>query len=174
MLNLTMEREITSDLSQAAEELAALLTDKELRVVFAESCTAGLVSATLAQVPGVSEWHCGSAVTYRETTKTAWLNVSPQVIEEHDVVSAEVAQAMAMGVLQITPEADIAAAITGHLGPNAPTELDGVAYIAIEHRSAENAVAPCVTKIELQSSSRLDRQREAAREVLRRAGRAIS
>ncbi len=121
-------------LCEAGKRLAALLQQHDTRIVFAESCTGGLVSATLAQTPGVSQWHCGSAVTYREATKSEWLNISLADIELHGVVSLEIARQMALGVLQVTPEADIAAAITGHLGPHAPADLDGVTFIALAQR----------------------------------------
>ena len=56
------------DLNELAIRLADCLRLRSRRVVLAESCTAGLVSAALAQVPGVSEFHCGSAVVYRLET----------------------------------------------------------------------------------------------------------
>ena len=161
------------ELPQAAEQLAVLLAGQKLRIVFAESCTAGLVSAVFASVPGISQWFCGSAVTYRETTKTTWLSVSPEMIDECNVVSAEVAQAMAEGVLQLTPEADVAAAITGHLGPDAPPALDGVVYIAVAQRD-DDARSPRCERLELKFKERLTRQKEAALAVLRYAAQSLS
>ncbi len=125
-----MTSELMRPLREAASELAQQLAARGVRVVFAESCTAGLASAVLATVPGVSQWHCGSAVTYREATKSSWLGVPPELIAQWGVVSEPVARQMALGVLRATPEADVAVAITGHLGPHAPVELDGVVYLA--------------------------------------------
>ncbi len=56
-----------------AQRLVDVLKRLDTKIVFAESCTAGLVSATLARVPGVSAYLCGSAVTYRDEVKTAWV-----------------------------------------------------------------------------------------------------
>ena len=56
-----------------ATRLFDMLRDREVRVVFAESCTAGMVSATLAAVPGISDYLCGSMVTYRPEIKENWL-----------------------------------------------------------------------------------------------------
>ena len=151
------------ELSKAAEQLAQLLQQSKQRIVFAESCTAGLVSATLAQVPGISQWYCGSAVVYRETTKTAWLKIPPEFIETNGVVSAEVAARMAKAVLEQTPDADISAAITGHLGPDAPAHLDGVVYIATAKR---NDVASRTRRVTLTSQDRQFRQPEAAAYLL--------
>lgn len=153
-------------LCEAGKRLAALLQQHNTRIVFAESCTAGLASATLAQSPGVSQWHCGSAVTYREATKTAWLEIPPSEIEAHNLVSAEIAQRMALGVLRITPEADIAAAITGHLGPHAPAELDGVTFIAIAQRQGDEIAIVTTKKHPLKPTSRSERQQEAAARLL--------
>ena len=107
-------------LNQQAKTLASVLKSRDLRIVFAESCTGGLVSAALTRVPGISDYHCGSAVVYRIDTKTRWLNVPSELLVKPGPVSNVVARHMAEGVLRHTPEADVAASITGHLGPNAP------------------------------------------------------
>jgi PncC family amidohydrolase len=117
-----------------AREVADLLALTKTRIVFAESCTAGLVSATLARVPGISEFHCGSAVVYRLDTKTRWLGVAASLLQDPGPVSDEVVRAMAVGVLERTPEANVSAAITGHLGPNAPADQDGLVFIGIARR----------------------------------------
>jgi nicotinamide-nucleotide amidase len=148
----------------AALSLATGLREKGLKIVFAESCTAGLASATLARIPGISEHHCGSAVVYRLDTKHEWLGVSNELLENPGPVSSEVAKAMAYGVLKKTPEADIAAAITGHLGPNAPTDQDGLVWMAVARRTAQPVT---ITKaVFLKNTSREPRQIEAARLLL--------
>lgn len=116
------------------DEIAQLLLLRNRKIVFAESCTAGLISATLSRRPGISEHHCGSAVVYRLETKTRWLGVPEAMLVDPGPVSEDVARAMVEGVLSVTPEADLAAAITGHLGPHAPEEQDGLAYIGIAFR----------------------------------------
>lgn len=116
-----------------ATAVANVLRSTGRRLVLAESCTGGLVAATLAQIPGISEQLCGSAVVYRSATKSAWLGIDPGLLDDPALgpVSAEVTRALALAVLERTPEADIAAAVTGHLGPNAPPALDGVVYVAV-------------------------------------------
>jgi len=128
-------------LDHLVQEVANLLMQQKTRIVFAESCTAGLVSATLARVAGISDFHCGSAVVYRYDTKTRWLGVSEAMLREPGAVSEIVATTMATGVLERTPEADLSAAITGHLGPQAPADQDGLIYIGIAVRTAH---APAV------------------------------
>ncbi len=125
-------------LAAISTALAQSLKDQACRIVFAESCTAGLVSSTMAQIPGISEFLCGSAVVYRIDTKHRWLNVPNGILINPGPVSAEVAAAMCAGVLTQTPEADWSAAVTGHLGPNAPERTDGLIFIGIARRD-ENA-----------------------------------
>jgi nicotinamide-nucleotide amidase len=160
-------------LTAAAQKLAALLDERRTRIVFAESCTAGLVAATVAQTAGVSQWLCGSAVTYRETTKSAWLGISAAEIQEHNVVSEFVARSMAVGVLRITPEAMFSAAITGHLGPAAPPQLDGVVYIAVAQRLGQDATVLLAARETLSASDRVVRQQQAAQRVIERLADAI-
>lgn len=153
-------------LTTAAQRLAGLIDERRTRIVFAESCTAGLVAATVAQTAGVSQWLCGSAVTYRETTKSAWLGISAAQIQSHNVVSEFVAREMAVGVLRITPEAMFAAAVTGHLGPAAPPELDGVTYIAVAQRQGDGLVVLHAARETLSASDRIVRQQQAAQRVI--------
>lgn len=138
---------MSAELKQQAQHLAGLLRSSPSRVVFAESCTGGLVSATLAQVPGISEFHCGSAVVYRLDTKTKWLGIAPDLLIHPGPVSEVVARQMALSVLQQTPEADWSAAITGHLGPDAPQNMDGLVFLAVARRDAAQP-AECTTTVQ--------------------------
>lgn len=128
---------MTQPLSRLVQEVAHLLMTQRTRIVFAESCTAGLISAVLARVPGISEFHCGSAVVYRLETKSCWLGVPGPLLIDPGPVSEAVARAMVVGVLDRTPEAMLAAAITGHLGPGAPSEQDGLVYIGLARRDLQ-------------------------------------
>lgn len=152
--------------------LARLLAERQLKVVFAESCTAGLASATLAKAPGVSNHHCGGMVVYRNETKQQYLGISPRLLAQHDAVSERIAREMAERVLKQTPEADYAAAVTGHLGPTAPEGMDGLVYIAIARRTRriECRVAPYQCS---KGDGRVARQRKVAVEVLERLAATI-
>ena len=154
-------------LGTITRKVAELLQQRQRKIVFAESCTGGLVSATLARIPGISAWHCGSLVTYRNATKEAYLGIPPQMLENPGAVSEEVARCMAEGALQKTPEAELSAAVTGHLGPGAPAALDGVAYLAVGIRLSPTAAPDLrVRRYVCRSASRVARQREVAGQVL--------
>lgn len=153
-------------LNKAAETLAQSLERRALKIVFAESCTGGLVAASLAAIPGISRWLCGSAVTYQAATKAQWIGVSPEDLETYTAVSARVTRSMAKGVLDRTDQADLAVAVTGHLGPDAPQELDGRLFVVAQGRSGRFA-EPALHQAMLFSHSRPDRQIEAATQVLK-------
>lgn len=82
----------------------------------AESCTGGLVSAAITEVPGCSEVFDASFVTYSNEIKNTVLKVSQDVLETFGAVSIATAWAMAQGALERT-HAQVAVAITGIAGP---------------------------------------------------------
>lgn len=148
-----------------AMNILQLLRQQQRGLVLAESCTAGLISATLARIPGMSEYLCGGFVVYQTVSKQVWLGVPAGLIEQHDVVSGEVAVAMASGALLQTPHADIALGITGHLGPGAPPALDGTAWLAIVDRAGKSLVVELLLTGEAaadETELRQQRQQQAA------------
>lgn len=87
-----------------------------LRIATAESCTGGLVSAALTDVPGSSDVFDRGFVTYSNEAKIDLLDVPAPLIAAHGAVSAEVARSMAAGALAYSL-ADITVSITGIAGP---------------------------------------------------------
>lgn len=157
----------------AADHLADQLELRQRqRIVFAESCTAGLVVALLARRPGISQWLVGSAVTYRESAKQEWLGVSPDTLEAHSAESAEATLEMAQQVLRKSSEATLSLAVTGHLGPQAPAATDGHLWIASLARGRSRPLHQ--RHLVLQSTTREDRQWEAAACVLELAAESIT
>lgn len=155
---------------ELARDVLELLQRLNLRLVCAESCTAGLVAATLGGIPGASQFLCGSAVVYRNQTKMEWLGVSQAVLDDpmQGAVCAETAIQMACGALTRTSEATVAASITGHLGPGSPAGFDGVAYLGWAQRDASSS-----TKIQghAQRLELLEPPPASPAEVTRRIGR---
>ena len=88
------------DLLSAATALLASLRAKNLRLVTAESCTGGLVSGLLTEIPGSSDVFERGFVTYSNAAKIELLGVPPSVLDRHGAVSAAVALAMAKGALK--------------------------------------------------------------------------
>lgn len=144
-----------------ALELVRQLRSKKLRIVLSESCTGGLVAATLTKITGVSDCFCGSAVTYLDEVKTQWLGVRPETLAKVTAVSDEVAREMVKGVLMTTNQADIAVSITGHLGPDSPPGLDAMAFVGFASRRSDGIYID--SKLyRLTTSGRCFRQIEAA------------
>lgn len=139
---------IVETLDAEAFRVFELLKKHGQVLVTAESCTAGLIAATLARVPGMSNVLAGGFVVYQIESKVAWLNISAAIIGQHGVVSSEVAQLMAEGALRNAPHATMGISITGHLGPDAPEDLDGVAWLGFAQRNR-----PCCSqKLHLQTT----------------------
>ncbi len=114
------------------EVVGRLLREKGLKLATAESCTAGLLSARLANVSGSSNYFVGGFVVYANELKTKLLGVEERLIREYGAVSEEVCRQMAVGALEET-DADIAIAITGISGPKGGTAQKpvGLTYIAL-------------------------------------------
>ena len=93
-----------------------LLKEKHVTLAAAESCTGGLVSKRMTDLPGASEVYLGGAVTYAAASKTALLGVPAELIEAQGVVSAPVAEAMARGVREKFGS-HLGIGITGIAGP---------------------------------------------------------
>ncbi len=100
--------------------MGKLLTKSGLKLAVAESCTGGGLANEITAVPGCSSYFDRGFVTYTNESKCELLGVPQQVIASHGAVSAEVAEAMAKGVLAHS-QADIAISVTGIAGPEGGT-----------------------------------------------------
>jgi nicotinamide-nucleotide amidase len=105
-----------TDIAHAAE-LLERCRNARLKLVTAESCTAGLIAATLGAVPGASRVLERGFVTYSNEAKAEVLGVPADLIASKGAVSAEVARAMAEGALKQS-RGDLAVAVTGIAGPD--------------------------------------------------------
>lgn len=97
--------------------IGKLLTDAKLTLATAESCTGGKIAATIAAVAGASRYFNGSVVSYATASKEDVLGISAELIQKHTVVSAAVAQAMALSAQKMF-QTDFAIATTGNAGPS--------------------------------------------------------
>lgn len=152
-------------IAEECRQVALLLAAQGRKLVLAESCTCGMVAAKLGQVPGVSSHFCGSLVSYRDESKTAWLKIPSLTLLEHHAVSDKIARMMVEAALAVTPESDFAASVTGHFGPDAPHGLDGVIFVGLARRKPD-ATYTDVSQFHLTAKTRVGRQREATRLVL--------
>lgn len=111
-----METILPAELVDAARRTIEANRAAGRRVAVAESCTGGLVSAALTELPGSSDVFEAGFVTYSDTAKAGMLGVSSDVIETFGAVSIATAWSMARQALAKSG-ADVAVAITGIAGP---------------------------------------------------------
>jgi len=108
-----------------------LLLANKLTLTCAESCTGGLLSGRLINVPGVSEVYKSGFITYSNKAKRRFLGVKKGMLQKYGAVSPQVAEAMAKGAA-MSAKADVSVAVTGLAGPDGGTEEKpvGLVYIA--------------------------------------------
>lgn len=127
---------IDDDLPKTATRVLALCRARNLKIVTVESCTGGLVAATLTEIPGSSDVVDCGFVTYSNEAKQSLVNVPTATLKRHGAVSKETAAAMAAGGLKNSP-ADLSVAITGIAGPGGGSKAKpvGLVYFAAESRA---------------------------------------
>jgi nicotinamide-nucleotide amidase len=107
-----------------------LLLRRRQTLAVAESCTGGLVSDRITNVPGSSRYLRGTVVAYHNDLKRGVLKVPAELLTRYGAVSAPVARAMAQGVRRIA-EADIGLAVTGIAGPAGATATKPVGLVFV-------------------------------------------
>ena len=125
---------------------AYTMRSRGLVVASAESLTGGLIGHLITQLPGSSEYFKGSIVAYSNDLKEGLLGVPHDVLMAYGAVSREVADAMLLGILEITG-ADVAMATTGIAGPSGGTDDKpvGTVWIAVgskEHHESRHFLFP--------------------------------
>lgn len=126
-------------LTSLATEAVSLAIAKGVTVGTAESLTAGLIAATLANVPGASAMLMGGIISYDPRVKHRLLQVSQDVIDGVGVVSEPCARQMAQGAL-VALAVDIALSATGLAGPGGGSEQTPVGTVFIGCASARGTV----------------------------------
>jgi nicotinamide-nucleotide amidase len=127
---------IDDEMRTAAIALLDLCKKKKLTVATAESCTGGLVAATLSEISGSSAVLDRGFVTYSNEAKQQMLGVTPATIDVYGAVSKQCADEMAKGALAHAP-VDLAVSITGIAGPTGatPGKPIGLVYFCAASRS---------------------------------------
>ena len=113
-----------------AKETLHRVSDADLRIATAESCTAGLLAAVVTNVEGCGHVFDRGFVTYELTAKCDMLGLSEEIVEDNAAVNKEVALAMAEAALKKSI-ADIAIGITGFAGKCADDQEEGLVFIGL-------------------------------------------
>jgi len=123
---------VAGDLVALAEQLQGICLGRGFTIALAESCTGGLIAATITSVAGSSGYFLGGVVSYSNEAKEAFLDVPAATLDAHGAVSAQVAKAMASGA-RARFAADLAVGVTGIAGPDGGSEEKpvGLTYIGL-------------------------------------------
>ncbi|BCX79779.1 CinA family protein [Campylobacter sp. 19-13652] len=121
------------------EFITSVLMQKGLKITFAESCTAGLLSARFGDIAGVSEVFDGSLITYSNQLKHSWLGVGDEVLKSYGAVSEPCVQEMLKGALARSG-ADFALAVSGIAGPGGGTSQKPVGTVYVGAASSKGGV----------------------------------
>lgn len=113
--------------------IGKILTEKQLTIAFAESCTGGLITSRITDISGSSNYVIGSIICYTNKIKTDFVGVPLQIITDYGAVSHQTASLLAAGIRQKFAAA-IGMGITGIAGPTGatPTKPVGTVFIAID------------------------------------------
>lgn len=114
-------------------EVAKLLVKHKKTIAVAESCTGGLISHLLTNIPGSSKYFKSGVVAYSRQAKISQLNISRGIITRYGTVSGKTALSMAKSIRKIT-RADIGLSVTGIAGPagtTKPRPRVGLIYIGL-------------------------------------------
>ena len=125
-----------SDLSEKVNALTEILLKKGYSLSLAESCTGGLISSMITEIPGASAFFAGCAVTYSYESKEELLDVSHETLMDKGAVSEETANEMSSGALSLF-NTDIAGAVTGIAGPDGGTDVKPVGTVFISVTDGE-------------------------------------
>jgi nicotinamide-nucleotide amidase len=120
--------DIGPDITAEAAKLLDAAREMGELIATAESCTAGLLAATLTAIPKCSDVFERGFVTYSNAAKSEMLGVPAWLIERHGAVSADVARAMAGGALTHS-RATLAVSVTGVAGPDGGTKEKPVGLV---------------------------------------------
>lgn len=111
-----------------------------ITLAVAESCTGGLISSYLTSIPGASEYFICGIVSYSTFAKQNLLNVASEKIKRYDVVSHEVAVAMANGCME-KARSDIALSVTGVTGPGIGDSKQEVGVVCFAIKNVRQTLA---------------------------------
>lgn len=125
---------------ELAGEVVRLLRSRSMTLATAESCTGGLISASITDIPGASHVFRYGWVTYCNEAKERLLNVPSELIARHSVVSEPVVLAMADGARRLA-HADYALAVSGNAGPTAAPDEPPVGTVCLALHTPSSARA---------------------------------
>nr|WP_294918016.1 nicotinamide-nucleotide amidohydrolase family protein [uncultured Neokomagataea sp.] len=134
-----------ADLFSLSKKVISFLRDQGEKIVTVESCTGGMIAASLTDIAGSSAVVEGGLVTYSNILKQVLVGVRGDTLERYGAVSEQAAQEMAEGALRALPTSTLALSVTGIAGPGGGSAHKpvGTVYFALAAKGRETRVQCC-------------------------------
>jgi len=147
--------------------LIKLSNNNNFNISVAESCTGGLLSSSIIEQSGASNFFNTGFVTYSNIAKINNLNVNKKLIDTYGAVSKETSLAMAKGVYKIT-KSNLIVSITGVAGPNGGTKINpiGTVYFTFGIKESNKNIIYNTNKMKFNLDSRIKIQKKSVNYVL--------
>mgnify|MGYP001269561063 FL=1 len=147
--------------------LVKLSNKNNFNISVAESCTGGLLSSSIIEQSGASNFFNSGFVTYSNIAKINNLNVNKKLIDTYGAVSKETSLAMAKGVYKIT-KSNLIVSITGVAGPNGGTKINpiGTVYFTFGIKESNKNIIYNTNKMKFNLESRIKIQKKSVNYVL--------
>ena len=147
--------------------LVKLSNKNNFNISVAESCTGGLLSSSIIEQSGASNFFNSGFVTYSNAAKINNLNVNKKLIDTYGAVSKETSLAMAKGVYNIT-KSNLIVSITGVAGPNGGTKINpiGTVYFTFGIKEMNKNIIYNTNKMKFNLESRIKIQKKSVNYVL--------
>ena len=147
--------------------LVKLSNKNNFNISVAESCTGGLLSSSIIEQSGASNFFNSGFVTYSNIAKINNLNVNKKLIDTYGAVSKETSLAMAKGVYKIT-KSNLIVSITGVAGPNGGTKINpiGTVYFTFGIKESNKNIIYNTNKMKFNLDSRIKIQKKSVNYVL--------
>ena len=147
--------------------LIKLSNNNNFNISVAESCTGGLLSSSIIEQSGASNFFNTGFVTYSNIAKINNLNVNKKLINTYGAVSKETSLAMAKGVYKIT-KSNLIVSITGVAGPNGGTKINpiGTVYFTFGIKESNKNIIYNTNKMKFNLDSRIKIQKKSVNYVL--------
>ena len=135
-----------SNILDMVNDLKKLAILKKIVISTAESCTGGLISKYLTDLPGSSDFYNSSVIVYSNDAKTKLLNVREQTLSKFGAVSKETVEEMSKGLLELT-DSDVTIAISGIMGPGGDStdKVVGTLWVCLRSNDRVKSLKFCLT-----------------------------
>ena len=149
-------------MKKLSQKVVSVLSKKNLKISFAESCSGGLLSSSITSISGSSKVFTIGLVTYSNQSKTSILKVAKNIIRKYGAVSYETCLAMVKNLNKIS-KTNISVSITGIAGPNGATKKKPVGLVFIGIKKSNKTL---VRKYLFKNKKRTSIQRAAVSKSL--------